>query len=139
MDGDDSGHDGNGDAAIAHAVEIAEEHLVIEEELRDGAGGAGVDLRPEHVDIGIDRRRFRMLLRIAGNRHLEGRDRLDAACEVGGIDVAAGRRVVAGADAAGGIAAQRHDMAHADVPIVADDRVDLFPRRVDASEMRCWL
>ena len=40
MDGDDAGHDGDGDAAIAHAVEIAEEHLVVEEELGDGASMA---------------------------------------------------------------------------------------------------
>src|SRR5262249_14874261 len=46
MDGNDAWHDGDGDAAIAHAVEIAEEHLVVEEELGDGADGAGVDLRP---------------------------------------------------------------------------------------------
>ena len=80
-----------------------------------------------------------MLLGIAGNRYFEGRDCLDAAREIGGIDVAAGSRGVAGADAAGGIAAERHDMAHADVPIVADDRVDLFPRRVNACQMSCWL
>ena len=36
----------------------------------------------------------------------------------------------------GRIAAQRHDMADADVPIVADHGVDLFARRVNAGEMR---
>src|SRR5215468_2522942 len=36
MDGDDAGNDGNGNATIAHAIEVAEEQLVIEEELGDG-------------------------------------------------------------------------------------------------------
>ena len=55
-----------------------------------------------------------MLLRIAGDGHLERRDLLDAFDEIGGIDIAARRRLVALADAPGGIAAQRHDMAHAE-------------------------
>ena len=44
MDGDETGHDRHGDTGGAHAVEIAEEHLVVEEELGDGRAGAGVDL-----------------------------------------------------------------------------------------------
>src|SRR4029079_5135787 len=38
--------------------------------------------------------------------------------------------------AAGGVAAQRHDMADTDVPIIADHGVDLLARRVNAGEMR---
>ena len=78
MDGDEARHDGDGDARRADAVEIAEIDLVIEEELGDGARGAGVDLGLEHVDIGLDGRRFRVLLRIAADRDLERRDLLDA-------------------------------------------------------------
>ena len=40
------------------------------------------------------------------------------------------------ADAARRIAAQRHDVAHARLPIGADHAVDLIARRADASEMR---
>src|SRR6476619_808290 len=135
MDGNDTGHDGDGDAAIAHPVEISEVHLVVEEELGDGGRRAGIDLLPKHVDIGIDGRRLWMLLRIAGDRHVERRNVLDAAREVGGIDIAARGRHIILADAAGWVAAQRHDMADTDVPIVADHGIDLFARRVNAGEM----
>ena len=74
VDGNDAGHDGNGDAARADAVEIAEEHLVVEEELADRGRRAGIDLGLQHVDIGLDARRLGMLLRIAGDRDLERRD-----------------------------------------------------------------
>ena len=77
--------------ARAHAVEEAEEDLVVEEELGDGGGGTGVDLLLQHVEIGLDARRFRVLLRIAADRDLERRDGLDAAREVGGVGIAAGR------------------------------------------------
>ena len=136
MDGNDAGHDRDGDAARAHAVDVAEVHLVVEEELADGARGAGVDLRLQHVDIGLDRGRFRMLLGIAGDRDLERRDGLDAAHEIGGVDVAAGRRLIALADAARRVAAQGHDVADAQIPIIADDVVELGLGRGDASQMR---
>jgi hypothetical protein len=45
-------------------------------------------------------------------------------------------RGVGGADAAGRIAAQRHDVADADLVIAADDIVDLAARRADAGQMR---
>ncbi len=65
----DARHDRHVDAARAHAVEIAEITVVLEEELRDGAGRAGVDLGLQHVDVGFDRRAVGMLLRIGGDRH----------------------------------------------------------------------
>ena len=70
-----------------------------------------------------------MLLGIAGDRDLEARDFLQAGDEIGRIDIAAGMRLVRAAGAAGGIAAQRHDMADAGVPIIARDSVDLRLRR----------
>src|SRR5665648_1018513 len=85
MDRDEPRHDRDGDAGGADAVEIAEIDLVIEEELGDGARGAGVDLRLQHVDIGLDGGRLRVLLGIAGERKLERRDLLDAGGEIGGI------------------------------------------------------
>src|ERR1700710_2285267 len=63
-----AGHDGNGDAAGVHAVEIAEVEIVIEEELGDGACRAGIDLGLQHVDVGIEARAFRMPLRIGRHR-----------------------------------------------------------------------
>ncbi len=45
-------------------------------------------------------------------------------------------RLVGRAEAAGRIAAKRHDMAHARIPIGADDLVHLGLRRGDAGEMR---
>src|SRR4029077_20990335 len=49
--------------------------------------------------------------------------------------IATRRRHIALAHAAGGVAAQRHDMADTDVPIIADHGVDLFARCVNAGEM----
>ncbi len=82
-------HDRDIDAARTHAIEIAEIKVVLEEELRDGAARPGVDFGLEHVDVGVDRRRVRVLLRIGRDRHLEVADALDAGDEIGGILVAA--------------------------------------------------
>ena len=64
----DARRDRHVDAARAHAVEIAEIEIVLEEELRDRARRAGIDLRRQHVDVGIDRGAVRMLLRIGRHR-----------------------------------------------------------------------
>src|SRR5580704_12824838 len=66
---EDAGYDRDIDAACAHAVEIAKIEIVLEEKLRDCAGGAGVDLGLEHVDIGGNRGAVRMLFRIGRNRN----------------------------------------------------------------------
>ena len=50
----DARHDRDVDAARAHPVEIAEIEIVLEEELRDRARRAGIDLGLEHVDVGVD-------------------------------------------------------------------------------------
>ena len=47
-------HDRDVDATRAHAVEIAEVQIVLEEKLRDRPRRAGVDLCLEHVDVGFD-------------------------------------------------------------------------------------
>ena len=64
------------------------------------------------------------------------RDLLDAGGEIGGVHVAARGRLVAFTHAAWRVAAQRHDMAHAEVPIVTNNLVDLFAGSADAGEMR---
>ena len=120
----------------AHAVEIAEVKVVLEEELGDRARRAGIDLGFEHVDVGCDRGTVRMFLRIGRHRHFEIGEALDAGDQIGGIAVAAGMRRVRLAGAAKRIAAQRHDMAHAGLRIGADHRIDLGAGRGDASQVR---
>ena len=61
---------------------------------------------------------------------------LQARHQIGGIGIAARMRRVLGADAAGGIAAQRHDMAHACRLVAARDLVDLRLGRLHAGQVR---
>src|SRR5437588_3547674 len=80
----DAGDDRDIDAAGANAIEIAEVEVVIEEHLRDGTRRAGVDLGLQRVDVGIDGRALRMLLRIGRNRDFDiGIALLDAFDQVG--------------------------------------------------------
>ncbi len=57
---------------------------------------------------------------------------LDAGDELGRALIAVGMGEVGRADAAGRIAAQRHDVADADLVIAVDDLVDLAARGADA-------
>src|SRR5579871_4859157 len=50
----DARHDRNIDAAGANAVEIAEVEIVIEEDLGNGARGAGIDLGLQRIDVGVE-------------------------------------------------------------------------------------
>ncbi len=77
-----------------------------------------------------------MILGIAGDGDVEGRNGPDAFDEIGGVDIAARGGHVALADPSRRIAAQRHDVANAEVPIVADHLVDLAPRRGNAGQVR---
>ena len=61
---------------------------------------------------------------------------LDAGDEFGRGLVTVGMGGVGGADAAGRIAAQRHDMADANLMIAIDDLVDFAARGADAGQMR---
>ena len=81
--------------------------------------------------------RVGMLLRIGRHRHFEIAMRaLDAGDQIGGIAVAARMRRILRARPAGRIAAQRHDVAHAGVVIIAHDGIDVLARRCDAGQMR---
>src|SRR5262249_11982303 len=131
----DAGHDRHVDAACAHAIEVAEVEVVLEEELGDRACGAGIDLGREHGEVGLNRGAVRRLFRIGGDRHLDVGEALDAGDQVGSVAIAAGMGRVAIAGAADGIPAQRHDVAHAGATVVADHRVDLLAGRGDAGEM----
>ena len=77
-----------------------------------------------------------MFFRIGRDRDFEVGDALDAGDEIGGVAIAARMRRVALADAANGIAAQRHDVAHAGLRIGVDHRVDVGAGRGDAGQMR---
>ena len=78
-----------------------------------------------------------MLLRIGRHRDFEiAVDALDAGDQIGGVAIAARMRRVLRARAADRIAAQRHDVAHAGVVIIAHDGVDVGAGRGDASQMR---
>ena len=80
---------------------------------------------------------LRMLLRIGRDRDLDiGITLLDAVDQVGRALIAVGMRLVGGADAGGGIAAQRDDMADADIVIARHHVVDLALGRTDAGQMR---
>ena len=133
---DDAGQDRDVDAAGTDLVEIAEIDVVIEEELGDRPGRAGIDLLLQRVDVGIERGRFRMLLRIGRDGDLELADPADAFDQVGGLVIALRMRLIGRAEPAGRIAPQRHDMAHACRPIGSDDLVDLGAGGGDAGQMR---
>ena len=133
----DAGHDRNIDAARPDTVEVAEVEIVVEEHLRNGAGSTGIDLGLQHIDVGIEVRAFGMLLRVSGDRNLDvAMLPLDAGNKLRRTAIAVRMRGVGGADAAWRIAAQRDDMADADIVIAADDIVDLAARSADAGQMR---
>ena len=137
LHGEDSRHDRNGDACRAHAVEIAIVEIVVEEELGDCAGRAGIDLGFQRIYIRINAGAFRMLLRIG--RHADFHVRvitLDARNEIGGLMIAIRMRSVLRADAAGGIAAQRDDVADADIVIARDHIVNVGLRCGHTGEVR---
>src|SRR5215471_8027911 len=64
MDGNEPRHDGNRDATRTRAIDETKVDIVVEEKLGDGGGGAYIDLRLQHVDIGLNAGRLRMLFRI---------------------------------------------------------------------------
>ncbi len=117
--------------AIAEAQEI----VGVEEELGDAAVGAGIDLALEILQVGFGVRRIGVLLGIAGGADLERADLLQADDELGGIGVAAGMRAVLAAHAGRRIAAQRHDVSDAGIPIGPRDLVDLALGCADAGEV----
>src|SRR5258705_7259431 len=133
----DAGHDRNRDAAGANPVEIAQVEVVVEEHLRNRARSTRIDLGLEHVDVGVDVRAFRMFFGIGRNRNLDVAVLLLDACnKLGRRAIAIGMRGIGRADAARRIAAQRDDVADADIVIAADDLVDLAARGANAGQMR---
>ena len=131
----DARHDRDVDAAGSDAIDVAEVVVVVEEELRDRPVGAGVDLGGEHVEVGVDGRALGVLLGVRRHRDLGVVEALDAGDQIGGVAVAVGVRLVAVADAAGGIAAQGDDVAHARLPVAPDHVVDRRSRLTDAGDV----
>ena len=74
--------------ARPRAVAEAQIRLGVEEELRDGAARAGIDLALEIVEIGRGARRLGMGFGIGRDADLERRDAQQAGDEVGGIGIA---------------------------------------------------
>ena len=87
------------------------------------------------IYLGIKIGRVRVLFRIGCDRNLEIADLPQPFDQGHGIGIAARMRHVARPDAFRGIAAQGHDVAHAGLPIVAHDRIDIGARRANTSEV----
>ncbi len=129
MPGDDRG----GDAGGQGAVQEAQEHVGVEKILGDGAGGAGVQLALQIVEVRLGAGGGRVDFRVGGDRDLEVGDAAQAGDQVGGVSIAAGVRDVAAA--ARDVAAQGDDVAHAHVPVAAGDFIDGAARGADAGQV----
>ncbi len=66
--------------AAAAAVAIAQEQIRLEEELRDGAAGARIDLALQVFQVRLDAAGFGMTFRIRRHRHFEIPDLLQSRC-----------------------------------------------------------
>ena len=75
----------------------------------------------QHVQKALEQ----IVLRVAGGADLERADLLQAGNERCGVGVAAGMRAVLAAHAGRRIAAQRHDVANAGIPVGPRDLIDL--------------
>ena len=107
--------------------------IVIEEELGDGAVGAGVDLALQDGDLGVPVGALRMPLGIGGDRNLAAPSRFSAATKLRRIAIAGRMRPVGFRQAARRIAAERHealDPARAKPADRFGDRMLLAPAQV---------
>ena len=133
----EAGNDWHRDAGFAGAVDEAEVSPIVEKELRDRARGAGVDFAFEVVEFGVERARVRVSFGEGGNADFEIVPGAEAGDEIRCLGVTVGVRGVAG-DAGWWIAAEGDDVAHAHVPVLIGDFIDVIAGRIDASEMRRW-
>ena len=78
---------------------VAKIEIVVEEELRDGAARASVDLGLEGVNVRGERGSFRMLFGIGRGRDLEIGDLLDPFDKMTRLRITARMRLILGADA----------------------------------------
>ena len=95
---------------------ITLEEIVVVEELRDGAVGAGIDLSFQRADLGVPVGALRMLFRIGGNGDLGRACELQCLDELRRVAIAERMRLIGHGEAAGRIAAKRHEALDADFP-----------------------
>src|SRR5258706_10901374 len=124
--GDDRNADRGRDAAIAKACD----GIIVEAELAKRARRAGIDLALQQIDIVLERWRVRMTFGIAGNADLERCDLAQGGNEFGRGGIAALVRTIMSAHLRH-VAAQRHDVADACVPIALHHLLDLAPSLTD--------
>src|SRR4051812_24326654 len=133
--GHHAGHDGNGDAGTGRIVAKTRRQVIVETELAQRAGSAGVHLGLQQFDVMAMTGRIRMSLGIKGNADFERRNLLDSGNQFRRGSVASGMWLVRRFHARH-VAAQRRDMTDAGVPIAAHDIVELPARRRYAGQMR---
>ena len=117
--------------AVAHAQEVPG----VEERIADGAVGPRIHLALQHVQVGRRIAGLGVRFRIAAHRHLEGRATLDAGHQFGAAGIALRMGRERRPQPARRIAAQRHDMAHAGIPVVADHGVDFLAAGAHAGQL----
>ena len=111
------GHDRRPDAARARRLQEAQVVRVVEEELRDDAAGAGVDLGLQVVEVRVEATGCRGASRDSRPPTPRSRRALEARDQVGGIGIAAGmRRCSLVPTPRRRIAAQGDDVADARLP-----------------------
>ena len=107
------------------AVEEAFEAIIVEEKLRDGARGTGIDLALQMIEIGLRVRRLRVRLRIGRDADVERMEARQAFHELIGVGISIGQRLVTRTYAARGITTQRNEAMDAGLPIGSGNRIDL--------------
>ncbi len=134
-DRQNAGHDRCRDARGDTAIPEAQEHIGIEEKLRDRAIRARIDLRFQILKLEGFARGFRMLLGIRCDRDFEVGNRLESLHEIDGVCEAARMRHVLAFAALRRIAAERDDVPNPVRPIIAGDVEDLLLGRTHAREV----
>ena len=111
-----------------------QEHLSVEEELRDRTLGAGIDLALEIIEIELRVGSFGMGFGIRSDRNVEVGDSIETRHQIGGVLISARMRRVSFASLRR-IAAQGHDVSNARLPVRARHVVHLLARRGDTRQM----
>ena len=103
---------------------------------RKRPAGAGVELRLQVIEIVAWAARRGMGFRIGGDADLEIGHPLQASHQIGGIGITTRMRRIAAVCSTRRVAAQRHDMADASLPVVAGDGVDFLAGGGNTGQMR---
>ena len=109
--------------------------VIVEAELAQRPAGAGLHLALQKFDVMAMTGRIRMAFGIKGDADLERRDAADACDQFRRGSIAFGMGAI-GPVHVRHVAAQRHDMADAGIPIAAHDLVDLGRGTRHAGQMR---